>query len=518
MDKRLDQSVHQRFSTRLALLLSAIGIAVGTGNIWRFPRIAAQNGGVEGAGALIIAWLIFLFIWSIPLIITEYVLGRKFRYGVVGNFIQGAGKKYAWMGGFVAVVATAIALFYAVIVGWAMYFLLYFIFNPLPDSAGTAADIWNGFQQSNMPYMVHALAVLLGGLAIWKGIKSIEKVNSILIPTLIVIILFAFIKAIFLPGAMEGISYLFRPEWKQLLQPEIWLQALTQNAWDTGAGWGLFLTYAAYMRTEHGIVKNAFITGIGNNTISILMAIVIFSTVFSVLQFHAGYTDAQVLEVMKTSGPASTGLTFMWLPQLFAKMQLGRLIAILFFLGLTFAGFSSLISMFELTTRIFVDMGFRRKKVIPLMLIIIYLAGIPSAMNLDFLSNQDYVWGIGLIISGVFIALFASKHGIKNLRDEFFSTDRDWIPGKWWDYIIRYFIPLASIILILWWLFISATVLAPDKWYHPFNPFSVMTCLFQWGIVIVLLIMLNRWMVNRTVVSGYNKSQSNKSIKNRSGK
>ncbi|MBN2212785.1 MAG: sodium-dependent transporter [Bacteroidales bacterium] len=502
MDKKVDQSVHQRFSTRFALLLSALGIAVGTGNIWRFPRIAAQNGGDNGAGALIIAWLIFLFIWSIPLIITEYVLGRKFRYGVIGNFIKGAGKRFAWMGGFVAVVATGIALFYAVIVGWAMYFLFYFILNPLPESAGASADIWNVFQQSNIPFMVHALAVLLGGLAIWKGIRSIEKVNSVLIPALIAIILFAVIKAIFLPGAMAGISYLFRPEWRQFLQPEIWLQALTQNAWDTGAGWGLFLTYAAYMKTEHGVVKNAFITGIGNNTISILMAIVIFSTVFSVLQFNAGYSDARVLEVMKTSGPASTGLTFMWLPQLFAKMQLGRFLAIIFFLGLTFAGFSSLISMFELTTRIFVDMGFKRTSVIPFMLIFIYLGGFPSAVNLDFLSNQDYVWGIGLIVSGIFIAVFASRCGINNLRNEFDSSGNDWIPGRWWDFIIRFFIPLASILLILWWLFLSATVMAPDKWYHPFNPFSVMTCLFQWTIVLLILMILNKWMVRRTVGSG----------------
>ncbi len=501
MAKRIDQSVHQRFSTRFTLLLSALGIAVGTGNIWRFPRIAAQNGGDNGAGALIIAWLIFLFIWSIPLIITEYILGKKFRHGVVGNFIHGAGRKSAWMGGFVTIVATGISLFYAVIVGWALYFFVYFLFNPLPDSAGASAEVWNGFQQSNIPYMFHALAVFLGGLAIWKGIRSIEKVNNILIPSLIIIILFAVVKAIFLPGAAEGISYLFRPDWRQFLQPEIWLQALTQNAWDTGAGWGLFLTYAAYMKTEHGTVKNAFITGIGNNTISILMAIVIFSTVFSVLQHHGGYSDAQVLDVMKTSGPASTGLTFIWLPQLFEKMQMGRLLAIMFFMGLTFAGFSSLISMFELSTRVFVDMGFSRKKVIPVVLVFIYLAGVPSAMNLDFLSNQDYVWGIGLIISGVFIALFASKYGIRLLRNEFDSSGRDWIPGRWWDFIIRYFIPLASILLILWWLFLSATVFAPQEWFDPFNPFSVMTCLFQWAVVLGILIMLNKWMVKKTVGS-----------------
>jgi NSS family neurotransmitter:Na+ symporter len=88
MNKQLDKSTGQRFSSRLGLLLSALGVAVGTGNIWRFPRIAAQSGGDTGASAFLIAWLCFLFLWSIPLIIAEYASGRKHRSGVVGVFIK----------------------------------------------------------------------------------------------------------------------------------------------------------------------------------------------------------------------------------------------------------------------------------------------------------------------------------------------------------------------------------------------------------------------------------------------
>ena len=92
----------------MGLLLCVLGIAVGTGNIWRFPRIAAQNAGDDGAGAFLVAWLVFLFVWSVPLIIAEYVLGRKGRMGVVGTFAKIAGEKFAWMGAFVGFVATAI--------------------------------------------------------------------------------------------------------------------------------------------------------------------------------------------------------------------------------------------------------------------------------------------------------------------------------------------------------------------------------------------------------------------------
>ncbi len=497
MAKSTDNSVHQRFSSRFGLLLSALGIAVGTGNIWRFPRIAAQNGGEHGAGALIIAWVIFLLAWSIPLIITEYLLGRKFRLGVIGAFAKGMGKKFSWMGGFVSFVAMGISFFYAVIVGWALYYFLFFLFHPLPVNSELSLSIWDSFQAGKSSYLFHILILLLGGWAIWKGVRSIEKINKILIPSLIIIIVFAVLRSLLLPGSIQGIVYLFTPDWKQLGQPDIWLQALTQNAWDTGAGWGLFLTYAAYMKSEHGTVKNAFITGIGNNTISLLMAIMIFGTVFSVMQYNLGYSNNEVLEVMKTSGPASTGLTFIWLPQLFSKMFMGRTLAILFFLGLAFAGFSSLISMFELSSRIFIDLGLTRSKAIILVLIVVYLAGIPSVTNLNFLSNQDYVWGIGLIISGVFIALFASRYGIKTLRTEFDYTGKDWVPGNWWNILVKYFVPVAGTLLILWWLFLSATVFAPKDWFNPFNPFSVMTCLSQWGVIIGVLILFNRWLVKQ---------------------
>ena len=102
MSEQLDSSVQQRFSTRIGFLLCAMGIAIGTGNIWRFSRIAAKCGGDTGAGAFLFAWLIFLFLWSVPLIIAEYAIGRKTRMGVIGSFVKIAGEKFAWMGAFVA--------------------------------------------------------------------------------------------------------------------------------------------------------------------------------------------------------------------------------------------------------------------------------------------------------------------------------------------------------------------------------------------------------------------------------
>ncbi len=492
MSSKLDASVNQRFSSRLGLLLSALGIAVGTGNIWRFPRIAAQNGGEQGAGAFLIAWIIFLFVWSIPLIIAEYALGRKHRSGPIGIFMKAAGRKLAWMGSFVALVSTAIAFFYAVIVGWCIFYLFQSISSPLPDTTEEAFQVWNRFQDSGWPFLVHLIAVSFAGIAIWKGIRSIERVNKILIPGLLLIVLIAVVRALMLPGAFEGVKYLFTPEWSQLKQPATWLAALTQNAWDTGAGWGLFLTYAAYMQVKHGAVKNAFITGIGNNMVSLMVGVMIFGTVFAVLQREMGMGDPEILNIMKTSGPASTGLTFIWMPQLFQRMFLGTPLAILFFLGLTFAGFSSLIAMLELATRVLLDKGLKRKTAIAIVVLVVYLLGIPSARSIDFLSNQDYVWGIGLIISGGFISIAIIRSRVSLVRSSLNTVPDDWNAGRWWSFNINYFVPVAALLLLIWWMFLSATVFAADDWMNPFHPFSVMTCLMQWGIFLGVFIIANR--------------------------
>ena len=492
----MEAHTDQRFSSRLGLLLSVLGIAVGTGNIWRFPRIAAQNGGEEGAGAFLIAWVIFLFVWSIPLIVAEYALGRKSRRGVVGAFIQTAGPRFAWMGTFVAFVATAIMFYYSVVAGWCIYYFLATSTQALPTSLETATEVWDGFQAGRLPILFHAAAMGFGAMAVWKGVSSIERVNKVLIPTLFLIVIICVLRAVTLPGSAAGLAFLFTPQLDLLTRPSIWLEALTQNAWDTGAGWGLILTYGAYMQRQHGVVKNAFITGVGNNIISLLAAIMIFATVFAVLGAEMSRSD--VLEVMKSSGPAATGLTFIWMPQLFAKMEFGRTLAVLFFLGLAFAAFSSLISMIELATRVLVDAGLRRARAIAVVGIVGFILGIPSAMHLGFLGNQDFVWGIALMLSGAFVAFAVIRYGPERLINEVTSgAKNDWRIGWTWRRLIRYAVPLQAIILLLWWLYLSASTYAPETWYHPFEPYSVMTCLVQWGTALVLFMGLNRWVVRR---------------------
>lgn len=488
------------FSSKLGLILSVLGIAVGTGNIWRFPRIAAQNGGPEGAGAFLIAWICCLFLFSIPLIIAEYGIGRHGRKGVIGSFIKLVGKKYGWMGAFIGFIATAIMFYYSVVAGWALFYLVESVTSSLPGSMQQANMVWEGFQGSLWPSVFHGLMMGFGGFVVVRGISSIERINKILIPSLLLVVVVSLIRAVMLSGSAQGLQYLFTPDWSTLTEPRLWLEALTQNAWDTGAAWGLILTYGAYMRSRDDITISAFQTGIGNNIVSLLAAMTIFATVFGTLGSSMG--NSEILEVMKTSGPASTGLTFIWMPQLFNEMAGGPLFAILFFLGLTFAAFSSLISMIELASRVFVDMGFSRKKSTVFICLSGFLLGMPSALSLDILANQDFVWSVGLMVSGAFMSFAIIRFGPDRFRADIVNNGRQkYTLGRWWEIIIRYVVPVEVISLLAWWIYLSITAYAPDSWYNPLSAFSVATIALQWGIVMALFYFYNGTLADKTTGS-----------------
>ncbi len=343
------------FSSRWALIIATIGIAVGTGNIWRFSRVVAQNGG----GSFLIPWVIFLLIWSVPLIIAEFAIGKSTRLGPVGAISKTAGKNFAWMGAFIVFVSTAIMFYYSVVTGWC---LKYFISSVTGEIFNTANHIafWKNFSSGYQPLLYHFLSMVIVSFIVYRGItKGIERVTKFLVPSLLIILLILFIRAVTLPNSFEGIKYFFTPDLNKILDYKIWLNALTQNAWDTGAGWGLILTYAIYMRKKEDISLNAALIGFGNNSVSLVAGIIIFSTVFSLS------TNDAITQVSQ-SGPANTGLTFIYLPLLFSKISAVRIINIffasIFFIALFFAALSSLISMVELATRTLIDFGIKRRR------------------------------------------------------------------------------------------------------------------------------------------------------------
>ncbi len=477
------------FSSRWALVVSILGIAVGTGNIWRFSRIVAQN----GSGSFLIPWIIFLLIWSVPLIIIEFTIGKYTRKGPIGAFVQLAGEKYAWMGGFVVIVSTAIMFYYSVVSGWCIkYLTAIFTDNLLMVSDYNA--YWNSFSSSYQPFIFHLVAMLISGYVVYRGVQGgIEKISKWLVPSLVVILILLFIRVLFLDNAIKGLNYFYKPDFNLLLNHKIWIQALTQNAWDTGAGWGLILTYAAYAQRKEDTTINGALIAFGNNSISLLAGMTIFATVFAL-------TTGDALKEITVSGPANTGLTFISLPNLFKHMPGGyviqNLFTFLFFLALTFAALTSLISLVELATKTLIDFGFERKKSILFVSILGVLCGTPSSLNINFLINQDWVWGVALILSGGFIAFAVMKYGVNKFRTEILHDENNEFKfGRWFNILITFLIPLQAILLLVWW--ISASFGWESEWYNPFKIESAGTAVIQWLIVIVALLILNNKIVKR---------------------
>jgi NSS family neurotransmitter:Na+ symporter len=470
------------FSSRWGLILSALGIAVGSGNIWRFSRIVAQNGG----GSFLIPWLVFLIIWSVPLIIAEFAIGKYSRLSPMGSFAKVAGPRFTWMGAFVAAVATFIMFYYSVITGWC---LKYFISAASGELLLTSnyTLYWTDFSEGYLPLLYHFIVMIIAGSVIFFGVRGIEKISKILVTSLIIILLLLMIRAVTLPNALVGLEFFFKPDFNLMLDPKIWLNALTQNAWDTGAGWGLIMTYAIYMKRNEDISLNAALIGFGNNSISLIAGITIFSTAFAL---GGGNPISQI----STSGPANTGLTFIFLPELFNKITpfhfVNNIFISLFFLALFFAAITSLISMLELSVKSLCDLGVLRKKSILIMLGIGVIAGIPSALNTNIFLNQDWVWGIGLIISGAFIAFAVKKFGVEKFRSELINRNgNDFKLNKLYDYLIKYVIPFEAIVLILWWLYSSTQW--DSQWWNPFHTENLGTCILQWTIIISAFIFLN---------------------------
>lgn len=478
--------MHETFKTRFGLIAALLGMAVGTGNIWRFPRVLAANGG----GAFLIPWFLFLFLWSIPLLIVEFSAGQKIRQGVAGCFSRLSEGRLTWLGGFIVLCTLGIMFYYCVVTGWCLYYLGQSLSGVVLREDPQA--FWQAFTEGSFrPLVFHAAALVLTVGVIALGVQSgIERINTVMIPSLFAILIVLAGYAMTLPGRTEGLAFIYNTNFSRLSDHRVWLEALTQSAWSTGAGWGIALTYASYSRLQDDPVLTPFTTGLGNNSVELIAVLAIIPTLFSFLPFT---------EVQDLVAKGNTGLTFIALPGLFQKMPAGYAVAVLFFTALFFAAFTSLFSMFELGVRFLCDLGMARKKGVAALAVATLAFGTPSALNLRFLDNQDWVWGIGLLLSGFFFSLLMRQFGMERFCREFVPLRSRWKEAVFKG-IVYWLIPLELLALVGWWFYQSVGWDA-SGWWRPFGGLSIGTCLLQWGILLAVLRISNNWM-NQRILKG----------------
>ena len=333
-------------------------------------------------------------------------------------------------------------------------------------------------------------------------------------------------------GSLDGFVYMFSIQPEYLVQPETWINGLSQSAWSCSAGMGMAITSSVYMRKDEDTTLNAATMCLANNSISIIAGLTVMMAVFSVVD-----------DPLSAVSGGSSAITFLVLPEVFAQAPGGPVVQLamvaMFFLALSFAALTSMISTVELCVRNFVDHWVDREKAVGFTSIAIFLFGIPSAATWilvddstgvafpQFLEVQDHIWGYGLMFSGLFIAFAIWKygwlrykawqtqsgvegfsfrdyldHGVSSFRDDFINTgDNDWWIGKWWDYILYLGFPLMFVTL-MGSFFIDLLATVEDPW-SPTNPKGITIILIFWGITAGLFISMNKLMlVNRVVPTG----------------
>jgi len=441
----------ESWKSKTGFIFAALGSAVGLGSIWRFPYVVGQNGGA----AFILLYLIFLALIGFPILISEILVGRTAQLSPAGAFKKvGKNKFWGLSGKLVIFTGLIISSFYSVIAGWMLGYLIEAILGHLNFSNASLALKHFDMLSSSAFWSVgfHFLFMALSILILFFGVrKGIEQKSKIMMPLLIVVVIILVIKGITLPSASKGLKFLLSPRW-DLVTPAGILIALGQAFFTLSLGQGTMVTYGSYLSKKEDIPKTCFPVVLLNTIIAILVGIAIFTIVFS-----------QDLE--PGAGPS---LIFETLPIVFAKMKLGYLISIFFFLLVTLAALTSEISALEPFISYLIDeKGWKRKKASIFTGSLAFLIGLPSALSFGLLKRYT-LFGLNFFdcisflsvnilvpLGGFLIVILVSYiWGIKKAFDhlkvskEAFFHHRPWV-ALYFKVCLKYISPILIILILL---------------------------------------------------------------------
>ncbi len=329
----MNQKRHLKFSNRWGFILSAVGSAVGMANVWGFPAKMGANGG----GAFLVAYLIFIALFSIVGLSAEYAIGRRSKTGTVGSYKNAwatRGKKLGKAGGVLGwlplIGSMCIAIGYAVIISYVFKAFWSSLTGELMTvDTGEWFNSFSSTSYSVVPF--HVIIVIVTLLTLLLGAKSIEKSNKIMMPVFFLVFVILAIRVAFLPGAIEGYKFMFTPDWSALKNPMVWIWAMGQAFFSlsvTGSG---MIVYGAYLDDKENVVGVAARTAIFDTIAALVAALVIIPACF-----------AYGLDV--GAGPS---LLFVTLPRILQDIPFGQVFAVFLYVAMIFAGISSLQNMFE---------------------------------------------------------------------------------------------------------------------------------------------------------------------------
>ncbi len=393
----------EQWGSRLGFILAAAGSAIGLGNIWRFPYVTADNGG----GAFVVVYLLCIALICLPYLFAELALGRHSQKNPVGAIAAiKKGTPWVLVGGLCVLTGVFILSYYGVVAGWA----LGYIFKGFVAPGTESASYFSSFVADAMTVIPLAgTFMLITILVVYGGVEQgIERWAKVLMPLLLVLMLVVIFRAVTLPGAGEGLNFYLNPDFSKI-DGTVVLAALGQAFFSLSLGMGAMITYGSYLPKRENLLVSGGYVALFDTVIALMAGLMIFPALFAM-----GMKP-------ESGGPA---LIFVVLPEVFAEMPLGSFISVVFFILLSIAALTSMVSLLEVVVSYFVDeTTWSRTKSVWLIGGFTFLMGLPSALAqggsafltkevslfgvTGFFSIMDFIWGnISLALGALLISIF----------------------------------------------------------------------------------------------------------------
>ena len=440
----------EQWGSRAGFILAAVGSAIGLGNIWRFPYMAYENGG----GAFFIPYLFAMITAGIPFMIMEFSLGHKLRSAAPRAFSK-MGGKLEWLGWFQVLIAAIIAVYYVAVIGWAISYLS-FSFN---QSWGSDT---NGFffseylmlgdnsptKLGNLQFHIALPMAVAWGItfaAIFTGVKGgIERASKIMMPLLFLMVLALITRMVFLPGALDGLNYLFQPDFSKIMDAKVWSAAYGQIFFTLSVGFAIMIAYSSYLPEKSDINNNAFMTVLINCGFSIMAGVLIFGVL--------GYMAHEQAKPLTDVVSAGVGLAFVTIPAAINLLPAPYILGPVFFLALVVAGLSSHISIIEAVTSALIDkLNWTRKKAASIVCGVGFILSLAFATNggLLLLDLVDYFINNVALLTSCFIELLVIGWLLKmaDIRN-YVNSISEFSIGKWFEICIRFLSPAFLAVIL----------------------------------------------------------------------
>jgi NSS family neurotransmitter:Na+ symporter len=421
------------WATRLGFLLAAVGSAVGLGNMWRFSYIASQGGGAT----FVLAYLILVAIVGVPLMTSEFVVGRMAQESPARSVRRLGGPGWAPLGWLFVFCGLGILAYYSVIAGWTMRYALDALRNAIPSDTGAYfGAVATGWDAISWHVAFMALTILI---VAWGVKRGLERAALVMMPILFLLLVSLAVWSATLPGSGDAYAYYLRPDFGRLLNPDILTDAAGQAFFSLSLGMGALMTYASYLGSKENLGREAATVALTDFGVAFVAGLIVFPVIFTF------GLQAQI-------GESSIGALFISLPRGFEELgRTGDFIDSAFFVMLFFAALTSAISLLEVVVAAIVD-GWKwpRRKATIAAGAAIALLGIPAALDTNVLGAMDALIGqFLLIVGGLFTAILVGYRILPQADAELAQGMPNAAARRAWSVFVRYVAPAVLVMILV---------------------------------------------------------------------